>query len=63
MKKKHTPRPLRGPHAAVLPPMPLSFEEALGDYLKVKPSAEPVAPLHKERQQKPVRKRKVAKKR
>ena len=62
-------RPKRGPHAAVLPPMPLSFEEALSGYLQVNPNDLP----HPTKTRKPVtlspkrrarpKKRKAAKKR
>lgn len=33
----------RGRDAVLLPPLPLKFREALGDCLKVKPEAEPLA--------------------
>lgn len=44
-KKTPTRKPAsaRGPKSLLLPPMPLSFEEALGDYLRVKPNAPSVS--------------------
>lgn len=41
--------PKRGRDAISLPPLPMKFREALGDYLKVKPDAKEPEPKRKRR--------------
>ena len=43
------PMAKRGRNAAMLPPLPMKFREALGDYLKVQPDAKEPKPARRKK--------------